>query len=78
MTPPVTIGLGLAIGTGTDVAIETSEHMLVSGDLHAAADASRLPRAMLRASAGPSATTSLRCCWPPAAVLQPGADRQGR
>src|SRR5207344_2163231 len=31
--------LGLAIGTGTDVAIEASELTLVSGDLRAAADA---------------------------------------
>ena len=41
------------------MAIETSDLTLVSGELHAAADASRLSRATLRASAGPSATTSL-------------------
>jgi P-type Cu+ transporter len=40
--------LGLAIGTGTDVAIEASDLTLVSGDLRAAADASRLSRATLR------------------------------
>jgi Cu+-exporting ATPase len=40
--------LGLAIGTGTDVAIETSDLTLVSGDLNAAADAIRLSRATLR------------------------------
>ena len=40
--------LGLAIGTGTDVAIEASDLTLVSGDLHAAADAIRLSRATLR------------------------------
>ena len=34
--------LGLAIGTGTDVAIEASDITLVSGDLRAAADAIRL------------------------------------
>jgi Cu+-exporting ATPase len=34
--------LGLAIGTGTDVAIEASDLTLVSGDLRAAADAIRL------------------------------------
>lgn len=33
--------LGLAIGTGTDVAIEASDLTLVSGDLRAAADAIR-------------------------------------
>jgi Cu+-exporting ATPase len=40
--------LGLAIGTGTDVAIEASDLTLVSGDLRAAAEAIRLSRATLR------------------------------
>ena len=40
--------LGLAIGTGTDVAIEASDLTLVSGDLRAAADAIRLARKTLR------------------------------
>jgi Cu+-exporting ATPase len=40
--------LGLAIGTGTDVAIEASDLTLVSGDLRAAADAILLSRATLR------------------------------
>jgi P-type Cu+ transporter len=40
--------LGLAIGTGTDVAIEASDLTLVSGDLNAAADAIRLSRRTLR------------------------------
>src|SRR5213078_4362831 len=40
--------LGLAIWTGTDVAIEASDLTLVSGDLSAAADAIRLSRATLR------------------------------
>jgi Cu+-exporting ATPase len=40
--------LGLAIGTGTDVAIEASDLTLVSGDLRAAASAIRLSRATLR------------------------------
>jgi Cu+-exporting ATPase len=40
--------LGLAIGTGTDVAIEASDLTLVSGDLGAAVDAIRLSRATLR------------------------------
>jgi Cu+-exporting ATPase len=39
--------LGLAIGTGTDVAIEASDLTLVSGDLRAAADAVRLARRTL-------------------------------
>ena len=39
--------LGLAIGTGTDVAIEASDLTLVSGDLRAAGDAIRLSRATL-------------------------------
>ena len=40
--------LGIAIGTGTDVAIEASDLTLVSGDLDGAADAIRLSRATLR------------------------------
>jgi len=44
--------LGLAIGTGTDVAIEASDLTLVSGDLHAAADAIRLSRRTLRTIKG--------------------------
>jgi Cu+-exporting ATPase len=40
--------LGLAMGTGTDVAIEASDLTLVSGDLRAAADAIRLSRSTLR------------------------------
>ena len=44
--------LGLAIGTGTDVAIEASDLTLVSGDLRAAADAIRLSRRTLRTIKG--------------------------
>ena len=40
--------LGIAIGTGTDVAIEASDLTLVSGDLRAAVDAIRLARRTLR------------------------------
>jgi Cu+-exporting ATPase len=40
--------LGLALGTGTDVAIEASDLTLVSGDLRAAGDAVRLSRRTLR------------------------------
>ncbi len=39
--------LGLAVGTGTDVAIEAADVTLVSGDLRAAADAIRLSRRTL-------------------------------
>ena len=39
--------LGLAIGTGTDIAIEASDLTLVSGDLRVAADAIRLSRRTL-------------------------------
>ncbi len=39
--------LGIAMGTGTDVAIEASDVTLVSGDLRAAADAVRLARRVL-------------------------------
>ncbi len=44
--------LGIAIGTGTDVAIEASDVTLVSGDLRAAADAIRLARRTLRTIEG--------------------------
>ncbi|HET7399406.1 MAG TPA: heavy metal translocating P-type ATPase [Intrasporangium sp.] len=44
--------LGLAMGTGTDVAIEASDLTLVSGDLRAAPDAIRLARATLRTIKG--------------------------
>ena len=39
--------LGIAIGTGTDVAIEASDLTIVSGDLRAAADAIALARRTL-------------------------------
>jgi Cu+-exporting ATPase len=44
--------LGLAIGTGTDVAIEASDLTLVSGDLRSAADAIALARRTLRTIKG--------------------------
>ncbi|MCW2811616.1 MAG: copper-translocating P-type ATPase [Friedmanniella sp.] len=40
--------LGIALGTGTDAAIEASDLTLVRGDLRVAADAIRLSRATLR------------------------------
>ena len=57
--------LGLAIGTGTDVAIEASDLTLVSGDLRARRrrDPARAPRRCGRSratSSGPSPTTSPR------------------
>jgi Cu+-exporting ATPase len=42
-----TADLGLAMGTGTDAAIEASDLTLVRGDLRAAADAIRLSRRTL-------------------------------
>jgi Cu+-exporting ATPase len=44
--------LGLAMGTGTDVAIEASDLTLVRGDLRVAVDAIRLSRATLRTIKG--------------------------
>jgi P-type Cu+ transporter len=44
--------LGIAIGTGTDVAIEASDLTLVSGDLRGAADAIGLARRTLRTIKG--------------------------
>ncbi|MGZ4576214.1 MAG: heavy metal translocating P-type ATPase [Mycobacterium sp.] len=43
-----TADLGLAMGTGTDVAIEAADLTVVGGDLRAAADAIRLSRRTLR------------------------------
>ncbi|WP_165987345.1 cation-translocating P-type ATPase [Streptomyces sp. YIM 98790] len=43
-----TADLGLAMGTGTDAAIEAGDLTLVRGDLRAAADAIRLSRSTLR------------------------------
>ncbi|MGI8728623.1 MAG: heavy metal translocating P-type ATPase [Solirubrobacteraceae bacterium] len=48
--------LGMAIGTGADVAIEASDLTLVSGDLRAAPDALRLSRRTLR-------TIKANLCW---------------
>ena len=47
-----TADLGLAMGTGTDVAIEASDITLVRGDLRSAADAVRLSRRTLRTIRG--------------------------
>ncbi|RZS43487.1 Cu+-exporting ATPase [Herbihabitans rhizosphaerae] len=47
-----TADLGLAMGTGTDVAIEASDLTLVRGDLRAAVDAIRLSRRTLRTIKG--------------------------
>lgn len=44
--------LGIAVGTGTDVAIEASDLTLVSGDLRGAPDAIRLGRQTLRTIKG--------------------------
>ena len=44
--------LGMAMGTGTDVAIEAADITLVRGDLLAAADAIRLSRRTLRTIKG--------------------------
>jgi len=44
--------LGMAMGTGTDIAIEAGEVTLVAGDLRAAADAVRLSRRTLRTIRG--------------------------
>ena len=44
--------LGIAMGTGTDVAIEASDLTLVKGDLATAVDAVRLSRATLRTIKG--------------------------
>src|SRR5205807_4771503 len=48
--------LGLAMGTGTDAAIEAGDLTLVRGDLRVAADAIRLARRTLRTIKG-------NLCW---------------
>ena len=61
--------LGLAIGTGTDVAIEASDLTLVTGDLRRPRTRSASPAGHLRrsrpTSSGLSPTTSPRSRWPP-------------
>ena len=61
--------LGLAMGTGTDVAIEAADLTLVGGDLRAAADAIALSRPTLRDHQG-QPVLGLR--------LQRGRDPAGR
>ena len=73
--------LGIAMGTGTDVAIEASDLTLVRGDLRAAADAIRLSRRTLRHHQGqPVLGVRLQRRRPPAGhgrAAQP-ADRRRR
>src|SRR4051794_789896 len=72
--------LGIAMGTGTDVAIEASDLTLVRGDLRAAVDAVPLcPRPWRPSRAicsGRSPTTSLPCRWPPPDYSAPSSPRR--
>ena len=65
--------LGLAIGTGTDVAIEASDLTLVSGDLRSAADAIRLSRRTLRHHQGQPGLGLRLQRWPPYPLPPPGS-----
>ena len=73
--------LGLAIGTGTDVAIEASDLTLVSGDLRAAADAIwPVPRDAAHHQAGPVLGVQLQRRRPAARgtrIAEPGHRRRG-
>ena len=68
--------LGLAMGSGTDIAIHASDLTLVRSDLTAVVDAIRLSRRTLgrdqaATCSGPSPTTTWRCRWPPPGLLNP-------
>ena len=72
---------GIAMGTGTDVAIEASDLTLVRGDLRAAADAIRLSRRTLAHDQGqPVLGVRLQRRRPPARRGRPAqpADRRAR
>ncbi len=61
--------LGLAMGTGTDVAIEASDLTLVRGDLQVAVDAIRLSRRTLATIKGNlfwafAYNVAAHCPWP--------------
>ena len=73
--------LGIAMGTGTDVAIEASDLTLVRGDLRAAVDAIRLSRRTLRHHQGqPVLGVRLQRRRPPAGdgrAAEPADRRRG-
>ena len=55
--------LGIAIGSGSDIAKETGDIVLVGGSLHGIATAIRLSRATMRRSARTCSSRSSTTCW---------------
>ena len=64
--------LGMAIGAGTDVAIESADAVLMRSDLLDAVSAIRLSKAVIKKTcSGPSSTTSSASPWLRVSSIRP-------